>query len=49
MQTWLMTGLLYEVTELVTFTTASTIAPGTALDACLKPALEASLIDPVLE
>ena len=50
MSTRLMTGLLYEVTatDLATFTTAVMIAWGTAFGACLKPAVKASLIDPIL-
>jgi putative ABC transport system permease protein len=50
MSTRLMTGLLYEVTvtDLATFTTAVMIALGTAFGACLRPAVKASLIDPIL-
>ena len=50
MSTRLMTGLLYEVTatDLVTFTTAAMIALGTAFGACLRPAVTASLVDPVM-
>jgi putative ABC transport system permease protein len=50
MSTRLMTGLLYEVTatDLATFTTAIMIALGTAFGACLKPAITASLVDPVM-
>ena len=50
MSTRLMTGLLYEVTatDLATFTTAVTIASGTAFGACFKPAVKASLIDPIV-
>ena len=50
MSTRLMTGLLYEVTatDLATFATAVMIALGTAFGACLKPAVKASLIDPIL-
>jgi putative ABC transport system permease protein len=50
MSTRLMTGLLYEVTatDLATFATAFTVALGTAFGACLKPAIKASLIDPIL-
>jgi putative ABC transport system permease protein len=50
MSTQLMTGLLYEVTatDPMTFTTAVMIALGTAFGACLKPAIAASLVDPVM-
>jgi putative ABC transport system permease protein len=50
MSTRLMTGLLYEVTatDLATFTTAVMIALGTAFGACLRPAVKASVIDPIL-
>jgi putative ABC transport system permease protein len=50
MSTRLMTGLLYEVTatDLATFATAFTVALGTAFGACLKPAIKASMIDPIL-
>jgi putative ABC transport system permease protein len=50
MSTRLMTGLLYEVTatDLTTFTTAVTVALGTAFGACLTPAIRASLIDPMV-
>jgi putative ABC transport system permease protein len=50
MSTRLMTGLLYEVTatDLATFATAVTIALATAFGACLKPAVTASVVDPVM-
>ena len=48
--TRLMTALLYEVTptDLETFATTVTIAVATAFAACLRPAVKASRIDPLV-